>query len=99
MPQGRRGGGGGCAGETSESDWRAKGAELFGADETAWEFVCPTCEEVMSIARARALPADQLAVLRAEKWSPYQECIGRHLPGLGCNWAAYGLFRGPVIIE
>ena len=22
----------------------------------------------------------------------YCECIGRHVPGKGCDWAAYGLF-------
>jgi hypothetical protein len=25
----------------------------------------------------------------------YSECIGRHKEGIGCDWAAYGLFSGP----
>jgi hypothetical protein len=85
--------------KVTEAVWRAKGEELFGADEVRWEFVCPTCGKVMSIEKARALPAEQLATLRAGKWSPYQECVGRYVPSLGCNWAAYGLFSGPVFVE
>jgi len=33
-------------------------------------------------------------------WQPWAECIGRYLEGRGgCDWAAYGLFRGPLLIE
>lgn len=77
----------------------------FGQDRTAWAFQCPRCGDVATSTdfseamRRRAIPgfgSDRLG----------QECIGRVLGALsrdgqaerGCDWAAYGLFRGPEFV-
>jgi hypothetical protein len=83
----------------TRAEWEAKGRELFGEEQEKWSFACPTCKRVSSIASVRAEFADQLPLLRAREYSVYQECIGRHLPGVGCDWAAYGLFRGPSFVD
>lgn len=88
-----------------EAAWRAKGRELFGDDTEAWVFVCPVCGTEASIARAKT----EWPELRGRGWSVYQECVGRYLtvaraprmkhhPEQPCDWAAYGLFRGPVFV-
>lgn len=79
--------------------WEAKGLELFGPDMEKWRFVCPNCGKERSAESVRSDLAESLPVLRAGQYAVEQECIGRHLPAEGCNWAAYGLFRGPVIVD
>lgn len=32
------------------------------------------------------------------EWQPGRECIGRYIKEIDCDWASYGLFRGPVIV-
>ncbi|MEV6297826.1 VVA0879 family protein [Actinoplanes sp. NPDC051861] len=71
----------------------------FGDDLFAIAFRCPHCDDVATIAEFRDLQVDP--------GRAGQECIGRHLgaldkkhapgeyTGRGCNWAAYGLLRGP----
>lgn len=75
--------------------WEAKGRELFGADMRAWRFHCPTCGLDMSIADAIEKHPD----VKGKGWSPEQECIGRYTKAAGCDWCAYGLFRGPLFVE
>jgi len=78
----------------TEKEWRAKGEELFGPDQKDWKFVCPRCGLVMSqVSMFEAHPK-----LGGTKWTVYSECVGRYVEGAGCDWAAYGLFRGPVIV-
>jgi hypothetical protein len=78
----------------SQADWEAKGRELFGNDKAAWRFHCPACHDELSMAEAR----EKYPELKGCGWSPGQECIGRHTDKVDCDWAAYGLFRGPLII-
>lgn len=54
------------------------------------KFVCPSCGLTSSPNDFKALGVDPE---RAAK-----ECIGRHDPERGCDWAAYGLFRGPEFV-
>lgn len=82
----------------SEPEWNALGEKLFGADLARWRFKCPTCGTAMSIEKARAMPADDVARLRGGKWNIEQECVGRYLTGQGCDWCAYGLFSGPFFV-
>ena len=49
--------------------------------------------------RLRPDHAESLEQLRAGKYSVESECIGRHIRGVGCDWAAYGLFAGPVFVQ
>lgn len=86
-------------GHVTEAEWNAKGKELFGDDQTAWAFVCPRCGHVMSVAKARVEYAADLPRLRAAKLAVEAECIGRAVPGKGCDWAAFGLFSGPLFVK
>lgn len=81
----------------------AKG--IFGDNPLDFAFQCPTCGDVAKIAD---WPDES-------KHLAGQECIGRTLgalrkeanhkagkyKGRGCDWAAYGLFRGPweIVME
>jgi len=82
----------------TESEWRKRGAELFGEDVARWRFKCPTCGHVASVESLRAeLTDEELGLLRG-RYSLEAECIGRYLSDRGCDWAAYGLFSGPVFV-
>ena len=68
-------------------DWIALGKSLYGEDVKTWQFTCPNCKLVNSI---------ELNLEHGIKSEyAYSECIGRKVKGLGCDWAAYGLFSGP----
>jgi hypothetical protein len=75
--------------------WRAKGTDLFGADETKWAFKCPNCSDECSFERARR----EFPELKGCGWRGGQECIGRYTRKAGCDWVAYGLFCGPLSIQ
>lgn len=88
--------------EITREQWEAKGSELFGNDKEKWRFACPICGNEMSIERARA----EFPELKGRGWRPEQECIGRGIDtpaarmksGDRCDWCAYGLFRGPLLV-
>jgi hypothetical protein len=72
----------------------------FGDDPMNWAFQCPSCDTVTTGQDLRdALKAHPRTNRNGEKTVTSdllgQECIGRTDPDQGCNWAAYGLFRGP----
>lgn len=75
--------------------WEAVGRELYGEDKHKWRFQCPMCGLVQSIELAKQLWPE----LKGKGWQPWSECVGRYLEGTGCDWAAYGLFRGPLEIN
>lgn len=81
----------------------------FGSDHKTWAFVCPSCHDVATAQDfkdaldAAGNPDDPFAHLG-------QVCIGRLMgalkrdqptdgyQGRGCDWAAFGLFRGPEFV-
>ena len=65
-------------------EWQAEGERRFGKDLKNWRFKCPACGNVASGKEFFEVGEDPNAM--------YCECIGRHVAGKGCNWAAYGLF-------
>jgi hypothetical protein len=84
----------------TQAELVAEACERFGPDPMDWAFKCPRCGDV---ATARDFP-------EGFRERVGQECIGRHRGALrgpvgkrsgrgqadrGCDWAAYGLFRGP----
>lgn len=73
---------------TPLADWQDQMVARGGLDCL---FVCPNCGNTASPNDFKAVGA---APERATK-----ECIGRHVQGRGCDWAAYGLFRGPAFVE
>ena len=68
----------------TKEEWLAEGKRLFGKDCTKWRFRCPRCGNVATGQEFKDAGAEPNAI--------YRECIGRHVEGKGCNWAAYGLF-------
>lgn len=80
----------------TQAELTAEAAALFGNNPMRWAFRCPNCGDVASPAEFKAAGAPP--------GMAGQECIGRSLGALkkptptntrGCDWAAYGLFRGP----
>lgn len=80
-----------------EAAWRELAVERFGPDPMRWRFECPICHIEMSIELAKTLPESEQVKLRG-KWALESECVGRYLEGMGCDWCAYGLFRGPKFV-
>lgn len=80
----------------TQDELMAEARDRFGDDPMKWAFRCPSCGDI-------ATPAD-FKDAGASPGMAGQECIGRHLGVLkkptptntrGCDWAAYGLIRGP----
>ena len=77
----------------SREEWLAKGRELFGKDMLKWRFKCPRCGRVQT-------PEDfhKFKEKGAQPDTAYQECMGRHDLAVKCDWAAFGLFKGPDFV-
>lgn len=76
----------------------------YGDDPMQWAFACPNCKTVTTgQALSDALKAYPRQRRNGERTITSDllgtECIGRTDPEQGCNWAAYGLFRGPWEVE
>lgn len=70
--------------EYTKEEWLAEGEKLFGNDYVNYKFKCPQCGNVASGQEFKDAGTSPSAM--------YCECIGRHVEGKGCDWAAYGLF-------
>lgn len=68
----------------TQAELVAEARSRFGDDPMTWAFVCPNCGDV---ATAADFPqgSDQLG----------QYCTGNFEKDRGCDWKAFGLFRGP----
>lgn len=75
-------------------EWFDKGTALFGPNVFEWKFKCPSCGNIQSPNDFRKFKEKGATPETAAK-----DCIGRWEKDKGCDWAAYGLFRGPWIIE
>lgn len=84
----------------TQAELTAEATERFGPDPRGWAFQCPRCGDI-------AVVAD---FPKGEEARIGQECVGRWRGALkgtpndnagqstaerGCDWTAYGLFRGP----
>ena len=74
------------------AEYKAKGVELFGPDPHDWVFTCPACGNRASVSLAK----ERWPELEGKGWRPWSECVGRYTREAGCDWAAYGLFCGPL---
>ena len=73
----------------SRDVWLEKAKALFGEDPKDWKFKCVSCGKVQTAmdfinAGIEKKKANQLV---------YQECIGRHVKNIGCDWCLYGLLK------
>lgn len=88
--------------------------ERFGEAPDAWAFQCPACDDIATTADFRqALETNPRTRMDGTPLAVSdvlgRECIGRTLgvlrgpadewSGRGCDWVAYGLFRGPVQVD
>ena len=83
------------------AEWRAKAAELFGADFMKWKFACPVCEHVASVQdwKDAGAPVNAAAFSCVGRWAGPNPEVSKGdiwpngLPGKGpCNYAGGGLF-------
>lgn len=85
----------------TQEELLAELVEAHGSDPKNWAFTCPSCNTVTTTtelsAALKAHPRTVIATGDAVVASDLlgQECIGRTDPDQGCDWCAYGLFRGP----
>jgi predicted RNA-binding Zn-ribbon protein involved in translation (DUF1610 family) len=93
----------------TQAEMLAEAGKLFGPDPLGWAFRCPNCGDTATGRDFREALAAHPRQERGEAATASdllgQECIGRTLgalaktrekyAGRGCDWAAYGLFRGP----
>jgi hypothetical protein len=93
----------------TQAEMLAELRERFGENPLDWAFKCPSCGDVATAQDFGEALAAHPRVERGEPLTASgiigQECIGRTLgvlaktggkyTGRGCDWCAYGLFRGP----
>jgi hypothetical protein len=78
-------------------EWRDEATQRFGEKGRDWKFVCPKCGNIQS-------GQDFIDAGLSEETGKavYQDCIGRHVKDLGCDWASYGLFgtlgKGRIVV-
>ena len=90
------------------AEWRAKAAELFGADFMKWKFVCPVCEHVATVQQWKdaGAPVQSAAFSCIGRWAGVNKetdkgNVGPNgIQGKGpCNYAGGGLFRlNPITV-
>ena len=96
----------------TQDELRAELEERFGPDPMEWAFVCPHCGDVATGGDFRRALDSRGQVGESVSARLGQICIGRvlgildlpareaHLwTGRGCDWTAFGLFRGPWIVQ
>ena len=83
--------------------------ERFGESPAEWAFICPNCGDIATGMDFRTALAEHPrgAVTASDVMG--QQCIGRILgalsgpagkwKGRGCDWAAGGLFCGPMYVQ
>lgn len=88
----------------TQEELLSEAIERFGSDPMDFKFICPHCGDVAAIRDFRDAGADpgragqecigrHLGALDKSK-HPSAEAY-RKAGNRGCDWAAYGLFRGP----
>lgn len=84
-------------------EWQARLFDIAGGRDQEHlqhvTFVCPMCHETHSVREFYEAAKDRGDDMH--EWDPTvaaQECLHRFLDDGQCDWCAYGLFRGPVIV-
>lgn len=88
----------------TQEELLSEAIERFGKDPMGFKFQCPQCGDIASIAEFQAATGTtglagqdcigrHLGALDRAKHASVEAY--RKAGGRGCDWAAYGLFRGP----
>lgn len=93
----------------TQDELTAEMTARFGPDHKQWAFICPSCKDT-----ATAQDFKDVLTANGSDDNPFQHlgqiCIGRLLgvlkreqpkggyTGRGCDWTAFGLFRGPEFV-
>ena len=88
----------------TQAELVAEATARFGDDALKWSFRCPSCGDDATAQDFTNAGADPNRVgqecvgrsLGALKGAPTKD--GRNRDGRGCDWAAYGLLRGPWVV-
>jgi hypothetical protein len=83
----------------SIAEWKAEGEKIFGTENPdGWTMICPACKRKQTQQEFKEHKDNG-----ATADSFVKECLGRYTGGKKgphkCDWAAFGLFRGPVLIK
>lgn len=86
----------------TQDELLAELVEKFGENPLDWAFTCPACDDTVTGREYRdvlqsAHPDEYGRTVFASNHLGV-ECVGRHTTSRGCDWAAYGLFRGPWFV-
>lgn len=84
----------------TQAELTAEATERFGSDPRGWAFQCPRCGDIAVVGD---FPKGEEARIGQEcvgRWrgalqGPANETAGQAVAERGCDWTAYGLFRGP----
>lgn len=91
------------------AELRAEAEARFGPDVRDFAYQCPACGDVATVQQF----LDACESVEVAQRAAGRECIGRHLGALaggptedggrsiaerGCDWASWGLFRGPWFV-
>lgn len=85
------------------TEWVAEGKRRFGPDTDRWEFVCPVCNHVQSVAECRAagVPENAIGFSCIGRWLAKSKDAFTNTPKSGpCTYAGGGLFKlNPVAVQ
>lgn len=84
-------------------EWQTEVARLCGGEITKEScqrvtFECPACHETHSVGDFVKVMEDRGELSGFDPGTAAQQCFHRFVGDGKCDWCAFGLFRGPVII-
>lgn len=84
----------------TRDELHAMAVERFGPNPQNWAFKCPMCGDVAIAADFPSPGSDHLGQICVGRLTHQPEAVDGHPANSsrGCNWCAFGLFRGPWLI-
>lgn len=84
-------------------DWLKEGEKRYGEHIEDWKFICPICKKISSGQEfkdlgAKANDIPQICIGRLME-NPQSAMGTKNIKGIGCDFAAFGLFRfAPITV-
>jgi hypothetical protein len=84
----------------TKAELAAEATERFGPDPQNWAFQCPRCGDIAVVGDFPQGEEDRIGQECVGRWrgalqGPANDDGGQAVAERGCDWTAYGLFRGP----